>query len=81
MRMSALVFAGGPENIVVALIVVDAGQHEEEVRKPIEVNHHLRVDRFLAHQGDDVALRPPADGPCQVRPGGGGAAAGQDEAL
>ena len=49
-----------PEDVVPAVIVVDAGQHEEEVGQAIEVDDDLRVDR--------LAVRPAS--PRRARPGG-----------
>src|SRR5262245_29005923 len=35
-----------PENVVLAVIVVDAGQHKEQVRQPVQINDHVWVDRL-----------------------------------
>ncbi len=43
------------------LLVLIAGHDKQGVGQPIEISNHVCADRFLAGQGDDVALRPATD--------------------
>src|SRR5262249_6923668 len=67
-RRRRLRLSGPPEHVVLSAVVVDAGQHEEEVGKAVQVDDHLRVDRLGTGQRHDVALGAAADGAGQVAP-------------
>src|SRR5438309_5200521 len=55
-------FARLPEDVPADGIVVETGEDKEEVREAVKVNDHLRIDRLVAREGNDVALGPTADG-------------------
>src|SRR5690606_31441982 len=72
--------AGNPEDVLSAVVVAGAGEDEEEIGKPIEIDDRLRVDRFLLREFQDFDLGTTADGTGMMQPGGGRGTAGKDEA-
>src|SRR5262245_17448870 len=75
----ALMFAWRPQDIILAVVVKDPRKHEEQIGKPIQVNHHLRVDGFRARQTHNAAFGPATRGARQVAPGRCGRAAWQNK--
>ena len=60
--------------------VLEAGQHEEQVREPVQVDDRQRVTSGRARERDDRALTgAPADGARQAQERVAGRPAGQDE--
>jgi hypothetical protein len=59
--------------------VAPAGLDEQPVAQPVQVPNHQRRDGALFGQRHGEALGAPADGPRQVKAGGGFRAAGEDE--
>ena len=71
-----------PEDVGHAGAVIDrAGQHEQEIAQPIQVDDDRAGDGFarLVRKLDGQALGAPADRPCQVELGGRERTSGQDE--
>src|SRR5712671_396659 len=65
--------ARNPEHVARALVVEIAAGHEQKIRQPIDVAHHLGRDtlaRIL--QFDDNPLGTPADGAREMQVRGGG---------
>ena len=64
-----------------ALLIDRAGQHEQQIAQPIQVNQHGARPRIrrLFGELDDQAFGAPADRACQMEIGGRRHAAGQDE--
>ena len=48
-----------PQNVVGPVPVGGAGQNEQQVGQPVQVDDGLRVDRFGVRQGNDRPLGPP----------------------
>ncbi len=48
--------AGHPEHVLGAVVVGVAGEHEEQVREPVDVTHRLRVDGLGLGERGDLAL-------------------------
>src|SRR4051812_26620920 len=65
-----------------ALAGLPAGEHEQEIAQPIEVDAHRRIRRTMGvFQRDDRALGAPHDRAREVERRAGGVRAGDDEDL
>ena len=73
--------AGVPEHIVVSIVVGGAGQDEQQVGEPVEVDEHLLVDGLRFGQSQHLDLAAAANGSRLVQCSGGRRTAGQHEAL
>lgn len=51
-----------PQDILLAVIVADAPQHEQQIRQAIEVDDHLVVDPVGQRQRDHAPFGGPAHG-------------------
>jgi hypothetical protein len=60
-----------PENIIFSVVVGASGEHEKQVRKPIQVDLNLRIDPFGLRQSKHFDFGSTTNGSSDVKICGG----------
>lgn len=55
-----------PEHIIPAVIVADTSKHKQQVRKSVEGDEHVLIQRLRFCQSQHIQFRSPADSSGQV---------------